>query len=156
MNVILIVILIIFAMNIIKTYSFLASKPQIIDQINRYQSEITDASQKTGVAENIIKAIIYVESAGNPYAVSDVNAVGLMQVTNIAVQQLGYSYPAQIPALNILQGTEYFKWCLNHTSDLYEALRAYNCGLTKAKSNNSCGSSYANNVISKIPYFSND
>lgn len=71
-----------------------------------------------GVPEDLITAIIYVESRGNPRAVSDIGAAGLMQVWWPAALQVGeikrkeeFS-PSEFldPERNIKTGVAYLDW----------------------------------------------
>ncbi|WP_295164520.1 transglycosylase SLT domain-containing protein [uncultured Buchnera sp.] len=60
-------------------YSFL-NKKNIEKTIYNWNFLIKKASNKYNVEEKLIKSIIYAESSGNPYAKSESNAIGLMQI----------------------------------------------------------------------------
>lgn len=144
---------IITVMTILTIKIFSARKEEIIDVVNNYSQDVLYASEVSGMPANIIKAVMYVESAGNPYAVSDAGAVGLMQVTDIAAQDIGYTMAPTNPKDNIVCGSKYLKKMIDRMGTLYDGLRAYNCGPTGATENALCGSHYASKVISLIPDF---
>ncbi|ALD15216.1 murein transglycosylase [Buchnera aphidicola (Aphis glycines)] len=59
---------------------FSLNKKQIEKTIDRWNIIIKHASIQYNVDEKLIKSIIYVESAGNTFARSSSNAIGLMQI----------------------------------------------------------------------------
>ncbi|WP_253254729.1 transglycosylase SLT domain-containing protein [Buchnera aphidicola] len=65
--------------NTANNYSFL-NKKNIEKTIHNWNFLIKKASNKYNVEEKLIKSIIYAESSGNPYAKSESNAIGLMQI----------------------------------------------------------------------------
>ena len=102
--------------------------PSTREQIAFYVSE---ASQRFGVPEAWITAVMRVESGGNPSATSSVGAMGLMQVMpgNYASlrARLGLGANAYDPHDNIMAGAAY----LRELHDRYGAvglLAAYNAG----------------------------
>jgi len=50
------------------------------DPIDRWTSEIAVASRRFGIPEQWVRAIMRVESGGNPSATSPAGAMGLMQI----------------------------------------------------------------------------
>jgi hypothetical protein len=50
------------------------------DPVLRWLPEILDAAERTGTPPSLIAAVIYVESTGDPYAISPAGARGLMQI----------------------------------------------------------------------------
>jgi hypothetical protein len=87
----------------------------------------------------LVKAVIGVESAGNPKAVSKAGAQGLMQVMPATARdiakELGIeSYDLKDPETNQLFGTHYLKKMLDmFDGDLELALTAYNQGPARVK-----------------------
>lgn len=74
---------------------------------------IADASQRFGIPAAWIRAVIEVESAGNPRAVSSAGAMGLMQImptTWTGLRQAhGFGDDPFDPRENILAGTSYLR-----------------------------------------------
>jgi hypothetical protein len=99
------------------------------ERVNSYSDIIKEASQKYGVPENIIKAMIDAESSGNPYAVSPKGATGLMQLMPGTAAGLGVT-DSRDPYQNIMGGTKYISQMYNsYGSGSWEnALWAYNAG----------------------------
>lgn len=96
----------------------LKTKQDVVDSISAYDDYIKDASDTYGVSVNQIKAIIAVESAGQPEATSGA-AFGLMQVTkstwkyvqdsNSELKSYDFDSYWKNPKINILFGTAVFK-----------------------------------------------
>jgi hypothetical protein len=108
-----------------------ASKPrgQEIDEI------IQGAADQYGIEPSLIKAVISVESSGNPLAISPAGAQGLMQLMPKTAEELGVTDPFD-PVQNIRAGTRY----LSRLLDRYQgnqklALAAYNWGMGNLEKN---------------------
>jgi len=101
------------------------------DPIDRWTSEIAVASRRFGIPEQWVRAIMRVESGGNPSATSPAGAMGLMQIMPDTWQALRDRYrlgtdPYQARD-NIIGGVAYLRELL----DRYGApdfLAAYNAG----------------------------
>lgn len=122
---------------------------QLPKSIKNYQAWVKEYAKKYGVSAELIFAIMHVESAFNPKAVSHSNALGLMQVKANAAgrdvykyidQRAGQPTPSELfnPKENIRVGTAYVS-LLNHmylkgirNADNKElvAISAYNGGLS--------------------------
>ncbi|MDX1352028.1 MAG: murein transglycosylase domain-containing protein [Thiomicrorhabdus sp.] len=119
------------------------------DSIKNYQAWVNEYATKYRVSAELIFAIMHVESAFNPRAVSQSNALGLMQVKANAAgrdvyrhidQRAGQPSPAELfnPKENIRVGTAYMgllnnlylKDIRNSENKELVAISAYNGGLS--------------------------
>jgi len=89
---------------------------------------VRKAARYYGIDYRLIAAIIQVESQFEPYAVSRVGAMGLMQLMPETARHLGVSNPFDIEE-NIYAGVRYFKNLYNRfNGNLRLTLAAYNAG----------------------------
>lgn len=90
--------------------------------------EILKATIGTDVSPALVLALIGVESAGNPAAVSGAGAVGLMQLMPDTAKRFGVE-DASIAAQNIKGGVAYLDWLMKKfDNDLVMVLAGYNAG----------------------------
>jgi len=95
---------------------------------SRYAAEIRDAAARYGVSERLVSAVIRVESAFNPRAVSRKGAQGLMQLMPATAAQLGVRNSFD-PQENIDGGVRHLRGLIDRFSNsLPLALAAYNAG----------------------------
>lgn len=102
------------------------SRSEINDLITKY-------SDKNGLDEDFVKAVINQESGFNPNATSHCGAMGLMQLMPSTAQGLGVknAYDAE---QNIEGGTKYLKGLMDRfNNDKSLALAAYNAGPNAVK-----------------------
>ena len=95
----------------------------------RYDASINEYSRRMGVSADLVRAVIQVESAFNPTAVSAKGAMGLMQLMPATAVEMGVNNPFE-PDDNIRGGVAYLKRLLvryDHKVEL--ALAAYNAGM---------------------------
>lgn len=93
-----------------------------------FTDEIRAASQRFGVDEAIVRAIIHAESAYRPNALSRAGAQGLMQLIPATAKRFGVADPYN-PKQNIQGGVQYLAWLLKrYSNDLTLASAAYNAG----------------------------
>ena len=94
-----------------------------------YEAAINEHARRQGVAADLVRAVIQVESAFNPAAVSTKGAMGLMQLMPATALELGVTNPFD-PDQNIRGGVTYLKQLLNRYDQKVElALAAYNAGI---------------------------
>jgi len=97
----------------------------------RIDNAISISSKKYGVDENLIRAIIKVESNFNPNCESKAGAKGLMQLMPENCKTYGVTNPFDIEQ-NIDGGTRHIKEYLDkYNGDVEMALMAYNGGPTR-------------------------
>jgi len=93
-----------------------------------FHSHIKDAATRHGVSEDLIAAIIEVESEFNPRAVSRRGARGLMQLMPATAAGLGVSDPFD-PRENIEGGVRHLRGLMDRfDNNLPLVLAAYNAG----------------------------
>lgn len=102
------------------------------DDVNKkIDNAISISSKEYGVDENLIRAIIKVESNFNPNTVSSAGAKGLMQLMPFNCEDLGVTNPFDIYQ-NIDGGTRHIKEYIDkYDGDIQMGLMAYNGGPTR-------------------------
>ena len=107
-----------------------ATKPLIRSSKSAlYDASINEHSRRMGVSADLVRAVIQVESAFNPSALSNKGAMGLMQLMPATAQELGVVNPFE-PDQNIRGGVAYLKRLLERYDNKVElALAAYNAGM---------------------------
>ncbi len=94
----------------------------------RFSSKIAEVASRYQVPEALLHAVITIESAYDPNAVSRAGAVGLMQLMPATAQRYGVAN-RQDPTANLTGGTRYLKDLLvRFDSNLELALAGYNAG----------------------------
>lgn len=88
---------------------------------------ISTAAQRHGLDPKLLHAVILVESAYQPRAVSTAGAAGLMQLMPATAAELGVANRFD-PAENVTGGADYLARQLLRFQDLKLALAAYNSG----------------------------
>ncbi|MFH2092863.1 MAG: membrane-bound lytic murein transglycosylase MltF [Pseudomonadota bacterium] len=107
---------------------------QIETRLPEYQQTIMDESFLYGFDWKLVAAVIYQESHFNPNAKSFTNVQGLMQVTSLTAEEMGFQNRLD-PSQSIKAGIKYLNKMVqkfNHIEDEYErmlfALASYNVG----------------------------
>ena len=102
-------------------------KPKhIVNSINLWEPYIRRYSKQYGVDADLVRAIIYAESKGDPNCVSKVGAMGLMQIMPATAVHLGVSDVLD-PEENIKAGVKYIAWLVKRYDEMH-ALWAWNAG----------------------------
>jgi soluble lytic murein transglycosylase-like protein len=90
--------------------------------------EIDRAAQLYNVPAELVRAVIWAESAGDASAISRAGALGLMQLMPRTAGDMYVQDPVD-PAQNIMGGTRYLRWLANQfAGDMLLTLAAYNAG----------------------------
>lgn len=99
---------------------------------NPHAAHIAEASQRFGIPEHWIRAVMRAESAGNARAVSSAGAMGLMQVMPDTWTDLRnrhrLAHDPYDPRDNILAGTAYLREMFDRYGNVAAMLAAYNAG----------------------------
>ncbi len=95
---------------------------------SRFDALIERTASAHGVDTALVKAMVQVESAFDPYAVSHKGAYGLMQLMPETARQYGVADPAD-PVQNVRGGVRYMRHLMQlFGDDTRLALAAYNAG----------------------------
>ena len=94
---------------------------------SRFNPLIIEAASAHGLSASLLRAVIAVESAFNPDAISSKGAQGLMQLMPATATRFGVIDPFD-PAQNIEGGARYLAWLLDEFGSLELALAGYNAG----------------------------
>ena len=93
-----------------------------------YEDLIREHARDQGVRADLVRAVMQVESAFNPFARSPKGALGLMQLMPATIKQFGVTNPFN-PAENIRAGVAYLRELLDRYQNNEQlALAAYNAG----------------------------
>lgn len=112
----------------INSASIVNNKMSLVDRLRNYESYVAEASEKFGVKDSLIKAVIAAESSARPDAQSPKHAKGLMQLIDSTATEMGVKNVWD-PRENILGGAKYLKQLLErHDGDETLALASYNAG----------------------------
>ena len=88
---------------------------------------VDNAARKYGLPPELVRAVVAVESANRPDAVSGKGAVGLMQLMPATARELGAD--PKVAEQNVDAGTRYLRdLLLKYDQRMFHALAAYNAG----------------------------
>jgi soluble lytic murein transglycosylase-like protein len=98
------------------------------DRGRLYDDLILEHAQRNNVRADLVRAVVQVESAFNPYARSPKGALGLMQLMPATIREFDVRNPFN-PAENVRAGVAYLRQLLDRYANNEElALAAYNAG----------------------------
>lgn len=103
------------------------------ESLRPWEPYIKRYSARYGVDSDLVRAIIYTESRGNPYSISRDGALGLMQIMPQTADFMGIS-DVMNPEANINAGVKYIAWIVRHYGE-ENLLWAWNAGPTKMSRN---------------------
>jgi len=121
---------------------------------------IADESRRAEIPTDLVLSLIRVESSGNAFAVSNVGAMGLMQLRPSTAEQvagdLGIRWTGAAmlfePVTNVRLGVEYLRQMIDRYDSVETALAAYNWGPgrigQKLRRGEAIPVAYANKVLS--------
>jgi hypothetical protein len=113
---------------ILSPLSTRSGTPLLLSLNSTFDPLIWEHSRQQGVRADLVRAVIQVESAFNPLAISPKGAMGLMQLMPATAARFGV-INAFNPAENIPAGVKYLKQLLLRYDNNEElALAAYNAG----------------------------
>lgn len=121
--------------------------------VKRWKPRIDQATRDRRVkaTPRILYSIMWQESAGYPDAMGAAGEVGLMQILPSTAADFNFSrIDLDRPYCNILAGAVFFSWLLDQTDTTFNAVRAYNAGLTGSRRNPENGKDYAESVMRKF------
>jgi soluble lytic murein transglycosylase-like protein len=109
------------------------------------EAEVERAADAYGLSRKVLKALVRVESAYNPKAVSRVGARGIAQIMPFNAKRCGLPNADHLwdPTYNLRCGARILREELDQHGDLQRALTVYNCGRVKCAE----GQQYAKKVL---------
>jgi len=103
------------------------SAPRDLSHGPRFNATVSRAATDTGLAADLLHAVIATESGYDPHAVSPKGAMGLMQLMPATARDLGVADPYD-PEENVRGGARYLRTLYDRFGDLTLALAAYHAG----------------------------
>jgi len=109
------------------------------------KAEVERAADAYGLSRRVLQALVRVESAYNPTAVSKVGARGIAQIMPFNAKRCGLADADHLwdATANLRCGAKILREELDLHGDLHRALTVYNCGRTKCAE----GQKYAKKVL---------
>lgn len=109
------------------------------------EAEVERAADAYGLSRKVLKALVRVESAYNPKAVSRVGARGIAQIMPFNARRCGLPDADHLwdATINLRCGAQILREELDQHGDLRRALTVYNCGRVKCSE----GQKYAKKVL---------
>ena len=115
-----------------------------------YAREIAVAADRYKLPAQLIRAVMVVESGGNPNVVSPAGAIGLMQLLPATAQALGVD-DIRDPAQNILGGARFLRVLANRfEGDMVKVLSGYHAGSMRVQSRGATPFAATDDYVRKI------
>lgn len=113
----------------LKIDTSLIRRREIVKCVSPWEKHIVKYSTVYNIDPDLVRAIIYAESKGDPFVISHDGAQGLMQIMPETADFMGISNPLD-PEENIKAGVKYITWLLKNKSryDDTHLLWAWNAG----------------------------
>lgn len=131
----------------------------IPESVSKWYDKVNFYSMLFNVPADISMSVLWVESAGDPYAVGSAGESGLFQLKPIAVRDVrentgvDYSSYSIDPDENIQAGIRFLSLQKKRSGSWPEAIKAYNQGFLGAKKNPGLANDYLQKVNAKRKYF---
>jgi len=109
-----------------KIYSSINNIDEVKESITPWMHYIRHYASLYSVETDLVCAIIFVESKGDPFAISEKGALGLMQIMPSTADFMGFTDVLD-PGKNIHAGVKYISW-LAKNYDESNLLRVWNAG----------------------------
>jgi len=133
------------------------SRLKLLEKIkSNWGDYILSKAEQFNVPAKYIYGIIATESSGNPDAIGSAGEIGLMQLTNLAYENVNHIFNTDFdeeklknPYNNILCGVMYLHILHVHLPDWHESIMAYNIGLGNVQRGHhlKSGEIYLNKVL---------
>lgn len=123
--------------------------------VSQWIDQANEASRETGVPVDLILATIWVESVGDPQAVGSAGEKGLMQIKQIAADDVRQNMGVDVagydlsPSKNIKVGSYFLALQYKRTGSWPDAVKAYNQGYAGMQNNQGKALDYLNKVNAK-------
>lgn len=131
----------------------------IPDAVQKWLPDIAEAAKKYNVPFDVAAAVMWVESAGNPSAQGSAGEIGLMQLKQIAINDLELQNIGRFPGWdmmpweNIHAGVAYLSLQKKRAGTWDKAIMAYNQGYQGMQDKPELAGNYLLKVKDKMKFF---
>ncbi|MBT4484329.1 MAG: lytic transglycosylase domain-containing protein [Candidatus Latescibacteria bacterium] len=136
--------------------SSIVEPENLVQSISPWEQHIQQYSEEYNVDSDLVRAIIYTESNGDPYKISHAGALGLMQIMPLTADFMGISNMLD-PEENIKAGVKYIAWLVKQYDEPH-MLWAWNAGPNRIRKNQMPGETkrFIENVLSIKSYLKDE
>jgi hypothetical protein len=115
-----------------------------------YSAEVTAAAGRYQLPRALVRAVMQIESGGNPIALSNRGAIGLMQLMPDTAKAMGVQDPYD-PAQNIAGGARFLRVLANRfNGDLVKVLSAYHAGSVRVQTRDATPFAATDDYVRKV------